>query len=391
MDEKRVSLIIKLSGKKAKELLSIEDEDNIAEDIKSDIVDRAQNRLSDKAILEKEIMIFNSFNEKEALNKLYPKILSGDSLKRTNTRRTLFKIISIAAVLIVGIFLLKDMFHLENFKEDKKSSLADNNVVITTDNGDVQVIDNKTKVLHLGNVLIRNNPSEGKITQSCVNKNVVPTLIKLQVPSGKTYQLELPDGTIVKLNSKSSLAYYSKFTGKSREVTLYGEAYFEVAKNTQMPFIVKGSRGEVTVLGTRFNIKDYCEDQVSKITLIEGSVSVSKTSSRLMLTPGNMAYLSNISDDIKVEKADLSSELAWVNERFDYKDVPLEEIAKDLDRWFGKKITFETADLSQMKVTLSTSRSGDIERIITMINHYSGLSVTKSDNSSFLIKKNKEN
>lgn len=240
MDEKILSLIIKLSQKKAKELLSIKDGDNSVDDIKDKIVEKAHDRLSNKEILEKEIISFNSFNEKEALTKLYIKISSGDSLKRTNSRNNIFKIISIAAVLLIGLFLYLN--HSADIP-DNIDSLASKNVVITTDNGDMQIVDSTTKILYLGDVLMSNNSNEGKLTQSSVNKSEAPTLIKLQVPYGKTYLLELPDGTVVKLNSKSSLSYYSRFTGKNREVTLYGEAYFEVAQNPNMPFIVKGSRG----------------------------------------------------------------------------------------------------------------------------------------------------
>lgn len=143
------------------------------------------------------------------------------------------------------------------------------------------------------------------------------------------------------------------------------------------------------VLGTKFNVKDYYEDPISKITLVEGSVSVSKANSKRRLIPGSMACLDNSSDNIKVEKADLSSELAWVNERFDYKDVPLEEIGRDLNRWYNTNIIFETENISRMKVTLSINRASDIEAIITLINYYSGLSATKLDSNSFLIKKNK--
>lgn len=387
MNESILSLIIRLSKKKTRELLSINDEDNNLNDTSNEVVDQVHSRLSNKEILKKELLIFNSFNEKEALNRLYAKALSSDLSKKRHFRKTLFTVLSSAAVLLTGVFLFTFLKQTPDIVDTKNESLANNNVVITTNNGEMQAIDSTTKELQIGDVIIKNNPNQGKLTQSLANEDAVPTLIKLQVPYGKTYKLELPDGTVVRLNSKSNLSYFSNFTSNNREVTLHGEAYFDVAKSANMPFVVNGSRGQVTVLGTQFNIKDYWEDPISKVTLVEGSVSISNANTKLTLAPGNRACLDNTSDNIKVEKAHLSMELAWLKERFDYKDLPLEEVVKDLNRWYNKNIAFETTDISQIKVTLSIGRAASIENVVALINNYSGLSIIELENNSFLIKK----
>ena len=104
------------------------------------------------------------------------------------------------------------------------------------------------------------------------NKNVQNN--HLVIPKGKTYKLLLSDGTKIWLNSETEITYPTRFVGNKRVVNLIGEAFFEVAKNKEKPFIVNANGMEVKVLGTSFNISCYTTDKTFNTTLINGSVSV---------------------------------------------------------------------------------------------------------------------
>lgn len=103
----------------------------------------------------------------------------------------------------------------------------------------------------------------------------------LVIPKGKTYQLLLSDGTRIWLNSETEITYPTRFVGNKREITLIGEAFFEVAKNKEKPFIVNANGMEVKVLGTSFNVSCYTADKTISTTLIEGSVSVKTENKKL--------------------------------------------------------------------------------------------------------------
>src|SRR5690606_4885023 len=94
----------------------------------------------------------------------------------------------------------------------------------------------------------------------------------LIVPKGGQYKVILPDGTAVWMNSDSKLVYPVRFDGKMRKVTLWGEAYFDVAKNAAQPFVVKADDVEIKVFGTQFNIRTYDDDGGTSATLIEGRI-----------------------------------------------------------------------------------------------------------------------
>lgn len=116
-------------------------------------------------------------------------------------------------------------------------------------------------------------------------------LQKLSVPAGQRINIELADGTVVWLNSRTSIQYPAVFNGKERKVSINGEAYFEVAHNRKQPFIVETPKGQVEVTGTKFYVEAYSDNNDFVTSLIEGSVNVTKDDKLITLRPSQMAYL----------------------------------------------------------------------------------------------------
>jgi Fe2+-dicitrate sensor, membrane component len=171
----------------------------------------------------------------------------------------------------------------------------------------------------------------------------------ITTPRGGQFQVTLPDGTKVWLNAASRLKYPVSFleqkgTGKqgTRVVELSGEAYFEVAKDKAHPFIVKSGKQEVKVLGTHFNINSYENEEGIRTTLEEGSVRISGDQGNKIIVPGQQAKF-EANGSIKVKQADLETELAWKNGKLKFRDASIQQIMREVSRWYDLDIRYEGA------------------------------------------------
>lgn len=161
----------------------------------------------------------------------------------------------------------------------------------------------------------------------------------LTVPAGsRPMQLLLADGTKIWLNVASSITYPTAFAGEERKVTLTGEAYFDVAKNKTQPFIVMNGDKRVEVLGTRFNVTAYPDDVSVKITLLEGAVRVAQNDYKKVLQPGQQLQIDSL---IKVVRSvDSSQVLAWKNGLFRFHDYTIDEVMREISRWYGVEVVY---------------------------------------------------
>jgi transmembrane sensor len=166
-------------------------------------------------------------------------------------------------------------------------------------------------------------------------------------PRGSTVvSLVLNDGTKVWLNSESSLRYPTSFTGNERSVEITGEAYFEVAKDARKKFIVKGRGAISEVLGTHFNLNTYTDESSIKVTLLEGSVKVSKPvvngSQSLVIGPGQQARVKESGELSVVKDVDLEQVMAWKNGKFQFGEAAdISTIMKQVSRWYDLDVEYK--------------------------------------------------
>lgn len=179
--------------------------------------------------------------------------------------------------------------------------------------------------------------TEGKIVydagSSAIEGGKVP-YNTFSTPKGHSYELSLPDGTKVWLNSGSSLRFPVAFTGSERHVTLTGEAYFEVAKVEGKTFQVAANGSTIQVTGTHFNVSAYRDEARVTTTLIEGSVNVSKNRETVTLKPGQQAVVHSETGRITQSDADIRSVLAWKNGYFRFDDETIKSIITKISRWY---------------------------------------------------------
>ncbi|MBS1565164.1 MAG: FecR domain-containing protein [Bacteroidetes bacterium] len=172
----------------------------------------------------------------------------------------------------------------------------------------------------------------------------LPATNTISTPRGRQYQLQLPDGSQVWLNAESAISYPVAFTGVQRKVRISGEAYFEVTKN-EKPFIVDvDGRASVQVLGTHFNINSYHNEEEIKTTLLEGSVRMSAADAQIqpiIMSAGQQAVVTKDHQIKKVEHPDVELAMAWKNGLFMLQDANLQELMRQLARWYDIDIRYE--------------------------------------------------
>ena len=210
------------------------------------------------------------------------------------------------------------------------------------------------------NRLLRYSREDTVVTSREERKN------ELIVPIGGEYQIVLADGTQVWLNSATKLIFPQNFTGKERRVVLSGEAFFEVARDENKPFIVETSRMDVKVLGTRFNVNAYTDNEMVSTTLVDGSVEVaSGTQKPITLVPGEQAY----GEAGELEKREVNVRLytSWIDGRFMFNNVELEEIAKQISRWYDVEIFFTNENVKKIRFTGGMVKFKPLDDLIRMI------------------------
>lgn len=168
----------------------------------------------------------------------------------------------------------------------------------------------------------------------------------ISTPRGGQYQITLADGTMVWLNAASSIRFPVVFSGSERTVEITGEAYFEVAKNKDMPFKVKAASAEIEVLGTHFNVNAYDDEPSLNTTLLEGAVKISTLASggsqvSKYLKPGQQAGISKAGKITVTDNADTEEAVAWKNGRFQYNGTDLKTILRQIARWYDVDVEYK--------------------------------------------------
>lgn len=186
----------------------------------------------------------------------------------------------------------------------------------------------------------------------------------LQVPRGGEYRIVLSDGTRVWLNADTELSYPAHFTGNERRVSLSGEAYFEVVRDKAHPFYVEAGGMEIRVLGTSFNISAYREESY-RATLVEGKVEIASAFRRIELFPGEQAFVE--AGSLEVRQVNVENYTGWRSRKFIYEDEVLEEVFRDLERWYDVEINFGKSGIGDLHFTANISKDMSLNEVLDII------------------------
>ena len=198
-------------------------------------------------------------------------------------------------------------------------------------------------------------------------------LCEMTVPYGQTRQLVLSDGTTLHVNSGTKVIYPAEFKGKERKIFVDGEVVAEVAKNHRKPFIIKSGEISVKVLGTKFDLRSYNTDDNAEIILLEGSVNLSIESDNqakdIKLVPGDLIQYDKVSGNVNIQKIAPESYKSFnENNALHFYNMTLSDIAKNLERVFGKRIVIMDNNLAQTRYFAYFTNNETLEQILSFIN-----------------------
>ena len=193
-----------------------------------------------------------------------------------------------------------------------------------------------------------------------------PEFNEMRVPKGGEYQLKLSDGTLVYLNSETTIRYPVSFSGKTREVELTGEAYFEVSPDAEKPFIVNTDFYGIRVLGTRFNVSSYAGGGKVHTTLVEGAVAITGIvpGEEIRLKPNEQFSYDPVSREAAVNTVDVSYSTAWKDGKFRFRDERLEEIMRMIERWYDVEIKYVDEEVKEFRFGFNLERDETIDRLL---------------------------
>lgn len=274
-------------------------------------------------------------------------------------------------ILISGLFgyyffTNKPQQRIAKAETTKKLSKEDvlpggNKATLTLGNGKRIILDSaaigtlarqgNTKIMKLANGLLAYDGKNEKPAEVVYNL--------LTTPMGGQYELMLPDGSKVWLNTASSIKYPTTFAGNARSVEITGEAYFEIVHNASKPFTVGVGGTTVQVLGTHFNINSYADEATIKTTLLEGSVRVIKGDGVVVLVPGQQSTVDKSGKIGLINGADEEDAVSWKDGYFHFKSADLATVLRGLSRWYDVEIVYEGKKPDQYF-------SGDIEKNLNL-------------------------
>jgi ferric-dicitrate binding protein FerR (iron transport regulator) len=347
----------KLIAKYLRQELTDQEKDQLEQWLQSDTRNQELFRkLTDEATVDSELETFEA-NDKDKAWKNIVKKTGFKSITRKKTPTRLWP--AYAAAVIILIALGVTLTRYRNTSNEQKIAVkpqkdllpGSNKAILTLADGSKVVLDDtkQGKIANQQNIIITKDKS-GELVYQVVESakpKELPQFEKvvmnmLATPRGGQYQIVLPDGTRVWLNSASSLRYPAAFVGNERRVELSGEAYFEVSKDPNKPFYVKTATQTVTVLGTHFNINSYPDEISAKTTLLEGSVKVTGNSNGVSakLKPGEQAVNTVNAIEVK-ENADIDEAVAWKNGKFLFRNTDLHTIMRQLSRWYDVDVEYQ--------------------------------------------------
>lgn len=293
-------------------------------------------------------------------------------------RKKSSKLYRVAAAIIGFLILLGAFWQFHSFRQDKTKQLiteantaqspkADiapgtSGAILTLASGKQVILDSLTAkggqqlLAGTAGAIVELKPGGIEYTGHGASANGPVKYNTLATPASRTFHVKLPDGTEVWLNAASSIRYPVAFNKNQREVTITGEAYFEVAKlqrtdgKGRVPFIVdiqtdrpSKSPSRVEVLGTHFNINAYADQGEIKTTLLEGRVNVYAAASNkaTAIVPGDQAVMgTSFNSPVSVHTTDIQKAVAWKNGYFDFNQASLKEVMQQIGRWYNVEIVY---------------------------------------------------
>lgn len=284
--------------------------------------------------------------------------------KMAKARRfKLYRVLALAAVLVVALSTTWWLFLQQNHTEQQ---IAGNQIQLTLANGQTVELDSsQSEILKTEGAALNGTSLVYKPETALPKGDHQSSLNVLSVPKGKFTRLELSDGTKIWINSGSKLSYPVPFAANKREVTLEGEAYFDVSHNADRPFVVHAKSVAVKVLGTAFGMSTF-KNQVST-ALEKGKVSMQAGNQQVLLVPGELGLYHAENNSLTKSEADLRIYTAWKDLDLYFSESTLEEITSRIAREYDVDFVFEQENLKNLHFTIDMPKHAALSKILQNI------------------------
>jgi len=321
--------------------------------------------------------------------------LPGYPIKRIAPWRRMVAAASIVLVIGAGILLYTNRYILDtpqkaNTQVSNRTNDASPGKIgatLTLANGQqIKLTDSGNGEIAKESGVIVTKTADGQLTyQIKETKGKQDQMNTLSTANGETYAVILPDNSKIWLNAASSLTYSAAlYMGGQRKVLLRGEAYFEVAKDSEHPFVVQTAKQEVQVLGTHFNINSYANEANEETTLLEGSVRVVGGGNEQVLKPGQQAV--NTGEGITVKRVDIENIMDWKDGDFALNNVDLKAAMRKIARWYDVEIIYAPDLPTDIQTGGWISREKHLSAVLKLIES-SGLVHFKVDGRKVYVSK----
>jgi hypothetical protein len=337
-----------------------------------------------------------SISEKAELEKRVLRKIEQDArhIKRRQLVQTFMKYAAVALIFtaIGGLLVYLNMGKESLYKDFAKQTIvvptpAQGPLLITSNGNNVNLKKSSSTVDYSkkGSVVL-NNDSVLQTSEDDSN-----TMNQLVIPYGNQSRVVLSDNTVVWLNAGSRLVYPTRFTNKTREVILIGEAFFEVSKNPQQPFIVKTSDLDIRVLGTKFNVSAYAEDQVVQTVLNEGSISLRLSEAKfwkkdIVISPNQMAIFDKTNNDTKISSVSAGAYSLWTKGLMNFEEADFSRVIKQLERFYNITVTFSDHQIEIMRISGKLDLKKSRKEVMEYLEKVSLTSFEQINENSYRIK-----
>jgi len=335
-------------------------------------------------------------SEKEELEKRIKRKIERDT-RIIRYRQLTTSFMKYAAVALVFAAIGGLLVYLNMGQENIYQQFASQTVVApSTSQGPLLITSNGTNVALKKSSSTVDYSREGSVVLN--NDSVLQTseedsniMNQLVIPYGNQSRVVLSDNTVVWLNAGSRLVYPTHFREKSREVLLIGEAFFAVAKNPDQPFVVKASGVDIRVLGTKFNVSAYAEDNLVQTVLNEGSVALRRSGAKfyekdLVIRPNQMASFDKTSSNMQISAVSAEEYCLWTKGIMNFEEADFSRVIKQIERFYNISFTFSDPQMEQMRISGKLDLKRSRKEVMEYLQKVSLTSFEQKNENAYVIK-----
>lgn len=214
--------------------------------------------------------------------------------------------------------------------------------------------------------VVGSKTKRGQLAYQGTRRDAIVKYHTIETPRGGEYQIDLPDGSKVWLNAASSIRFPTTFSQDNRTVKITGEVYFQVAKDKNKPFIVDAGDQQITVLGTKFNVNAYDNEQSIQTSLLEGKVTIKSGQEEFLLVPGQRATYNKQNSRMVTDKFVDGNVLAWQRDQFVFDAENLQSILRKIERWYDVEVIYK-GEVSDQVFSGNISRLEQVDEVLNML------------------------